>query len=89
MDSGAALALATSPQTSAILTRKPDSKLSPLITFSMIKMIIAESIYQISISFLILYNNEIWNWVGLENEAQIRTFVFNTFVFMQLMNEFK
>lgn len=43
MDTMGALALATNPPAESILDRKPDPRLSPLITVTMWKMIFAQS----------------------------------------------
>ncbi|KAG0154927.1 hypothetical protein PDIDSM_500 [Penicillium digitatum] len=45
MDTFAALALATDPPTPTVLDRRPESKSDPLITLTMWKMIIGQSIY--------------------------------------------
>ncbi|EEY19509.1 calcium-transporting ATPase [Verticillium alfalfae VaMs.102] len=47
MDSFGALALATDPPTESQLRRKPEPKTAPLITLTMWKMIIGQSIYQL------------------------------------------
>ncbi|KAG4304330.1 hypothetical protein PORY_002305 [Pneumocystis oryctolagi] len=89
MDSFAALALATDPPSSTILTRKPDSRESPLITFSMWKMIIGHSIYQLSVTLLLHFLGRfIFNEKKAFVVGTLPTLVFNTFVFMQVFNQF-
>jgi Ca2+-transporting ATPase len=81
MDTFAALALATDPPTGSILDRKPESRTASLITLPMWKMIIGQSIYQLIVCFVL--------WFGGPSffdypEAQLRTLIFNVFVFMQI-----
>ncbi|RFU80744.1 ca2+-transporting atpase [Trichoderma arundinaceum] len=81
MDTFAALALATDPPTGSILHRKPELRTASLISFIMWKMIIGQSIYQLVVCFLL--------WFAGPNfftypEAQLRTLIFNVFVFMQI-----
>lgn len=86
MDTFAALALATDPATRSSLDRLPDKKTAPLINTNMIKMILAQALYQIVVCLIL-------HFVGLrilgldhsdQNEADLRTLVFNTFVFCQI-----
>ncbi|KAF7936058.1 uncharacterized protein EAE98_002277 [Botrytis deweyae] len=88
MDTMAALALATDPPTASILDRKPDPKSAPLITMTMWKMIIGESIYQLTITLLLFFGAEsILSYQSDREIAQIPTLVFNTFVWMQIFNQ--
>jgi len=89
MDTFAALALATDPATITSLDRKPDRKNAPLITVDMLKMILIQATYQIIVCLVL-------HFVGLEilglehndiNEADLRTLVFNCFVFCQIFNQ--
>ena len=90
MDTMAALALATDPPTASILDRKPDPKSAPLITMTMWKMIIGESIYQLTITLLLFFGAEsILSYQSDREIAQIPTLVFNTFVWMQIFNQWK
>ncbi|KTW31877.1 calcium-translocating P-type ATPase, PMCA-type [Pneumocystis jirovecii RU7] len=90
MDAFAALALATDPPSTTILNSKPEPKALPLITFPMWKMIIGHSIYQLLIT-LVLY---FWGDVIFKYDEKratigtLPTLIFNTFVFMQIFNEF-
>lgn len=88
MDTMAALALATDPPTPSILDRKPDPKSAPLITMTMWKMIIGESIYQLTITLLLFFGAEsILSYQSDREIAQIPTLIFNTFVWMQIFNQ--
>lgn len=86
MDTFAALALATDPPTEKILDRPPQPKRASLITINMWKMIVGQSIYQLAVTFVLYF-------AGLKifpsyTDGQLRTVVFNTFVWMQIFNEF-
>jgi len=90
MDTMAALALATDPPTESILDRKPDPKSAPLISVTMWKMIIGEALYQLAITLLLYYGAEsILSYQSPEEIARIPTLVFNTFVWMQIFNQWK
>ncbi|EEH08300.1 calcium P-type ATPase [Histoplasma capsulatum G186AR] len=94
MDSFAALALATDPPTDTILDRKPEPKSAPLITITMWKMIIGQSIYQLVVIFILNFAGEnILNYEfsggNAENEmGRFKALIFNTFVFMQIFNQY-
>ncbi|KAJ1818774.1 plasma membrane calcium [Coemansia sp. RSA 2598] len=92
MDTFAALALATDPPTNDILDRYPEKQGSPLITFTMWKHIIGQSILQVVVCFLTLYAaDDIFNLHTVQDEKDmtvLRTLVFNTFAWMQIFNEF-
>lgn len=88
MDTFAALALATDPPTEKILDRKPQPKSAPLITTNMWKMIIGQAIFQL-VATLVLY------FAGMQllgytedQRTDLDTMIFNTFVWMQIFNEF-
>jgi Ca2+-transporting ATPase len=90
MDTMAALALATDPPTRSILDRKPDPKSAPLITLTMWKMIIGQAIYQLVITFLLYFGAKTAFSYDTETEQTlINTLVFNTFVWMQVFNQWK
>ena len=86
MDTFAALALATDPPTPSILNRKPEPKSAPLITITMWKMIIGQSIYQLVIT-VVLYiaGSSILKYLG---PGEKQTLIFNTFVWMQIFNQY-
>ncbi|KAI8602621.1 PMCA-type calcium-translocating P-type ATPase [Dissophora ornata] len=99
MDTLAALALATDPPTPDLLDRQPESRTSPLITFTMWKMILGQAILQLVITFVLEYAGmDILNYDEIPDYLQpkvaenplrqeLDTMVFNTFVFMQIFNE--
>ncbi|KAJ2788300.1 plasma membrane calcium [Coemansia linderi] len=92
MDSFAALALATDPPTDDLLDRPPEKPDAPLITFTMWKNIIGQSVFQVVVCFLTLYAaDDIFNLHTVDSEHDmlvLRTLVFNTFAWMQIFNEF-
>lgn len=93
MDTFAALALATDPPTRKILNRKPAPKSANLITLNMWKMIIGQAIYQLVVTFILNFGKHqggtsILSYNNPDEEAQLTTMVFNTFVWMQIFNEF-
>ncbi|MCJ1479589.1 hypothetical protein MMC13_008275 [Lambiella insularis] len=87
MDTFAALALATDPPTSSILDRKPEPKSAPLITLTMWKMIVGQSFYQLLVT-IILYFAGTSILTYLDGEGELQTLIFNTFVWMQIFNQY-
>jgi Ca2+-transporting ATPase len=91
MDTFAALALATDPPTDSVLDRLPDRKSAPLITAAMYKMIIAQSIIQLVITFTLNFGGK--SFFGYDSrddgDRRLGTLVFNTFVWLQIFNEIK
>ncbi|CDS14494.1 hypothetical protein LRAMOSA06663 [Lichtheimia ramosa] len=85
MDTLAALALATEQPTMEQLDRKPASKYAHLINYRMVKMILGQSIFQIAINLAAIYAGP--QLFGINDEAVLRTMVFNMFVFLQIFNE--
>ncbi|KAL2068976.1 hypothetical protein VTL71DRAFT_15314 [Oculimacula yallundae] len=89
MDTFAALALATDPPTPEILNRKPAGKKAPLITMNMWKMIIGQAIFQLVVTFVLYFAGEsILGYTTETQKGELATMVFNTFVWMQIFNEF-
>ena len=91
MDTFAALALATDAPTDKILNRKPVPKSAPLITTNMWKMIIGQAIYQLVVTFVLYFAGA--TILGYDTsdpivQTELNTIVFNTFVWMQIFNEF-
>jgi len=83
----AALALASDPPTEEILDRKPAKRTAPLISTIMWKMIIGQAIFQLIVTFVLYYAGPgILNYEY--NGQEIRSVVFNTFVWMQIFNMF-
>ncbi|OAA51709.1 ATPase, P-type, calcium-transporting, PMCA-type [Metarhizium rileyi] len=92
MDTLAALALATDPPQDSVLDRKPEPKGSSIISVTMWKMIIGQALYQLGITFLLYYGSSkgILPLPGPDDvltEEQVNTLVFNTFVWMQIFNQ--
>ncbi|KAI7884107.1 PMCA-type calcium-translocating P-type ATPase [Lichtheimia hyalospora FSU 10163] len=85
MDTLAALALATEQPTMEQLNRKPASKYAHLINYRMVKMILGQSVFQIGINLAAIYAGP--QIFGINDEAVLRTMVFNMFVFLQIFNE--
>ncbi|KKZ67804.1 Ca2+-transporting ATPase [[Emmonsia] crescens] len=91
MDTFAALALATDAPTEKILDRKPTPKSAPLFTTTMWKMIIGQSIYQLAVTYTLYFGGaRILNYDTSDPivKDELNTIVFNTFVWMQIFNEF-
>ncbi|KAI9722349.1 MAG: hypothetical protein M1812_001821 [Candelaria pacifica] len=89
MDTLAALALATDPPSRSILDRKPEPKSAPLITLTMWKMIIGQSIFQLVVTFILYFAGiSIFGYSTKREIAQHSTLVFNTFVWMQIFNQY-
>ncbi|KAK7976453.1 hypothetical protein PG989_014916 [Apiospora arundinis] len=88
MDTLAALALATDPPQDSVLDRKPEPRGSGIISVTMWKMIIGQAIYQLVITLLIYYGSpSILSYDDNIEKAQLNTLVFNTFVWMQIFNQ--
>ncbi|CAG7999960.1 unnamed protein product [Penicillium salamii] len=86
-DTLAALALATDPPPQRILDRKPEPKSTPLITPTMWKMIIGQSIYQMVVTLVLYFaGSSIFSYHSAHQESQLQTAVFNTYVWMQIFN---
>lgn len=88
MDTLAALALATDPPTQKILERPPQPKSEPLITHNMWKMIIGQVIYQLVVSLTLYFAGMHILGYNESQRLELDTIVFNTFVWMQIFNEF-
>ncbi|KAI6352228.1 hypothetical protein MCOR25_009479 [Pyricularia grisea] len=91
MDTFAGIVLATDPPTDRILNRPPQGKSAPLITINMWKMIIGQSIFQIALTVILYFvGGKIFEYdMSDPNRVdQLATMVFNTFVWMQIFNEF-
>lgn len=90
MDTLAALALATDPPRDSVLERKPERRNASIISVTMWKMILGQAVYQLAITFLIYFGKEkvlpeTGRWEL--NDETISTLVFNTFVWMQIFNQ--
>ncbi|MCJ1420899.1 hypothetical protein MMC32_007258 [Xylographa parallela] len=86
MDTFAALALATDAPTPSILNRKPEPRTAPLITLTMWKMIVGQSIYQLVVTVVLYFaGSSILTYLG---PGELQTLIFNTFVWMQIFNQY-
>ncbi|KAK4127944.1 calcium-translocating P-type ATPase [Parathielavia appendiculata] len=81
MDTFAALALATDPPNGSLLDRAPEPRTAPLITLTMWKMILGQSVYQLAVGLTLHFAGP--SFLPYP-EPELRTLVFNTFVFMQI-----
>ncbi|POR37192.1 Calcium-transporting ATPase [Tolypocladium paradoxum] len=91
MDTFAALALATDPPTEKILDRPPQGKKAPLITINMWKMIVGQAIFQLVVTFTLYFaGTDILGYDphSAQKRLELDTVIFNTFVWMQIFNEF-
>jgi Ca2+-transporting ATPase len=82
---------ATDGPTDKILDRKPVPKRASLFTMTMWKMIIGQAIYQLAITLTLYFaGDRILAGVinGSNPQLQLDTIIFNTFVWMQIFNEF-
>nr|ACC43965.1 plasma membrane calcium-dependent ATPase [Philodina roseola] len=99
MDTLASLALATEPPTEELLNRKPYGRTKSIISPLMLRNILGQSLYQLTIMFVILYTGQHFLDVEstvnkLQDDSKARrelskqfTMVFNAFVLMTLFNE--
>ncbi len=99
MDTLASLALATESPTEELLNRKPYGRTKSIISPLMLRNIFGQSIYQLTIMFIILYAGQ--DFLGVDSTVQAIqnnpqsgrelskqfTMVFNAFVLMTLFNE--
>ena len=85
-DTFAALALATDPPTLQLLNRNPDRKTSPIVTLNMWKMIIGQALFQLLVTFTLFFAGPriFTSW----GDSELRTTVFNTYVWLQIFNQF-
>lgn len=88
MDTLAALALATDPPTQKILERPPQKKSERLITHNMWKMILGQAVYQLVVSLVLYFAGMQILGYTEDRRIELNTIVFNTFVWMQIFNEF-
>ncbi|OQD71488.1 hypothetical protein PENPOL_c001G10457 [Penicillium polonicum] len=86
-DTLAALALATDPPPRRILDRKPEPTSTPLITPTMWKMIIGQSVYQMVVTLVLYFaGSSIFSYHSDLQTSQLQTAIFNTYVWMQIFN---
>jgi Ca2+-transporting ATPase len=88
-DTLAALALATDPPPCSILDRKPEPKLAPLITPTMWKTIVGQSVYQLAVTLILYFGGaKILGYNSAHQKSQLQTLVFSTYVWMQIFNQY-
>lgn len=89
MDTLAALALATDPPHPSVLDRKPERKGAGIISITMWKMILGQAIYQLVITLMLNFGKQaiLPAYDQDVEDSQIETLVFNTFVWMQIFNQ--
>lgn len=88
MDTLAALALATDKPDKNILDKKPKGRDSPLITISTWKMILGQSILQLTVTFILHFHGKSIFFPHLSKitghqQQQLNAMTFNTFVWLQ------
>ncbi|KAJ8983080.1 hypothetical protein NQ317_007122 [Molorchus minor] len=95
MDTLASLALATELPTSDLLLRKPYGRTKPLISRTMMKNILGQAFYQLTVIFSLLFVGDKFLDIesGIDKQigygpTQHFTVIFNSFVMMTLFNEF-
>ncbi|PKA50857.1 Calcium-transporting ATPase 8, plasma membrane-type [Apostasia shenzhenica] len=92
MDTLGALALATEPPTDHLMKRPPVGRREPLITNVMWRNVFLQAVYQVVILLILNFGGK--SLLRLKNDTSEHadkvknTFIFNTFVFCQLFNEF-
>ncbi|CAH1153361.1 unnamed protein product [Phaedon cochleariae] len=94
MDTLASLALATEMPTGDLLLRKPYGRTKPLISKTMMKNILGQAVYQLTVIFALLFvgdrflDIESGRGIAGHGPSQHFTVIFNSFVMMTLFNEF-
>jgi len=91
MDTAAAVALGTEqPRPEELLARSPKAPDGPLLSKALWYKIIGQSIYQLAVLFFMLYSHGtvIDESISPKNGVVHKTFIFNTFVWLQLGNAF-
>ncbi|VUC32074.1 unnamed protein product [Clonostachys rosea] len=83
----AAFALATRTSTSKVLDRKPECKRN-MITSNMWKMIVGQSIYQVTVTLVLYFAGPLILGDGTSpaGKTRLSTVIFNTFFWMQIFN---
>jgi Ca2+-transporting ATPase len=103
MDSLAALALATEEPSPEILNRPPENKKAPLITFEMWRMVLGQSVLQVSMCLGLLFGGpQLFQFNYLKDISKddtipeqkkerlvLKTIIFNMFVYFQVFNMIK
>ncbi|XP_077218206.1 autoinhibited Ca2+-ATPase 11 [Tasmannia lanceolata] len=88
MDTLGALALATEPPNDGLMKRPPVRQGVNFITRTMWRNIIGQSIYQLVVIGILMFDGErLLKLSGSNASSVLTTFIFNTFVFCQVFNE--
>jgi Ca2+-transporting ATPase len=83
----AALALATDPPPDSVFDRKPEPRNVSLITTTMWKMIILQSIFQLTVTLVLHFAGPSFlPGSSYDDRGKMQTLVFNVFVWMQIFN---
>ncbi|KAJ8635591.1 hypothetical protein MRB53_009858 [Persea americana] len=86
MDTLGALALATEPPNDELMKRKPVGRGVSFITRTMWRNIIGQSIYQLLVLGLLMFDGKrLLKLNGSDATAVLNTFIFNSFVFCQIV----
>ncbi len=91
MDTLAALALATEPPTDELLLQKPHGRHERIVNNIMWKHIIGHALWQLGVLLALLYAAYLIPWTRgtIARQSTVHyTIVFNSFVWMQIFNEF-
>jgi Ca2+-transporting ATPase len=83
--------IATDPPTATILDRRPEPKSAPLITLTMWKMMIGQSIFQLVVCLILNFAGKgILDYDDTEaDQKRLKALIFNIFVWMQIFNQYK
>jgi P-type Ca2+ transporter type 2B len=92
MDSLASLALASEPPVDELLERPPVNRTDSMITKHMLANMVGQAMFQITVIMVLLFKGPDYfgfpHGHSLQNEnSEHYTFIFNSFVWMQLFNE--
>lgn len=86
MDTLGALAIATEPPHDGLMKQPPVGRNVDIITKIMWRNIIGQSIYQLVVLGVLAFDGkQVLNLNGPSSDATLRTLIFNTFVFCQVL----
>ncbi|KAJ4160183.1 hypothetical protein NW754_003308 [Fusarium falciforme] len=89
MDTFAALALSTDFPTDDLFSRKPEPRAASVLTTTMWKMIVGQSVYQLAVIFTLHYaGGHLFGYRDEIEKKHLQTMVFNVYVLMQFFNQF-
>lgn len=84
-DSLAALSLSTDAPTEEILDRPPTPRTASIISLTMWKMIIGQTLYQVAATFILHFGGP--HFLPYPDD-QMRSMIFNMFVWLQIFNQY-